>query len=204
MWPTRILLACVVLLAPMLVRAAPEPAVVTVGGASKGQLLIAAPRIDDPRFHHTVILMVQHDQGGALGIIINRPVEEHSLANLMAMIGAKDDGVHGKVLVFAGGPVEPWIGFILHSPEYERTGTVHIDEDLAMTSNPEILRDIGHDKGPRKRLVAFGYTGWGPGQLELEMARHDWYTAPADPNLVFDDDRKKLWQDAMAHRSSDL
>ncbi|MFI4987352.1 MAG: YqgE/AlgH family protein [Alphaproteobacteria bacterium] len=184
--------------------ATPDPGAAPEGASLAGQLLIASPEIGDPRFQHTVILMVRHNREGAFGIIINRPIEERSLASLLEAIGQSGAGVEGRVRIFAGGPVEPTIGFILHSGEYHGTGTVAIDGHVAMTSNPDILRDIGAHQGPQKSLVAFGYAGWGPGQLEGELQRHDWFTAPEDAKLIFDEDRDQLWDAAMARRTLDL
>ena len=169
-----------------------------------GQLLIASPTIGDPRFDRTVVLMVEHTRNGALGIVINLPLEERPLAGLLEMLGEKNPTATGKVRIFAGGPVQPTIGFVVHSAEYHRAGTIDIDGRVAMTSSREILLDIGHDRGPRKSLVAFGYAGWGPGQLEGELKRRAWYTAPADPQLVFDEDRAKVWDAAFARRTQDL
>ncbi len=169
-----------------------------------GQLLVASPDMDDPRFFHAVILIVQHSQDGALGIMINRPVGEESVAKLLDAGGQDAQGVSGSVQVFAGGPVEPWIGFVVHSAEYHRAQTIDIDGRVAVTSSPEVLRDIGHNAGPRKSLVAFGYAGWGPGQLENELAQHAWFTIPEDPKLVFDEDRKKVWDDAKARQTIPL
>ncbi len=169
-----------------------------------GQLLIASPSMGEAIFSRTVILIVLHNEDGALGIVINQPFEERSIASLLEGIGKKDPGVQGNVRIFAGGPMEPTIGFIVHSTDYHRPETLDIDGRIAMTSNPEVLRDIGHKKGPRKSLVAFGYTGWGPGQLEVELARHDWFTIPEDPKLIFDEDRKQIWNDAMARMGQPL
>ena len=184
--------------------AAPAPAAPAESPSLAGQLLIASPEMGDPRFRHTVILMVRHDSKGAFGIVINRPVEERSLASLLESIGESGKGVEGSVRVFAGGPVGVENGFILHTSDYHRPGTVDIDSHLAMTSSPAVLKDIAAHRGPAKSLIAFGYAGWGPGQLEGELARHDWATAPEDPKLVFDDDRDRLWDDAMARRTIDL
>ena len=173
-------------------------------GSLKGQLLIAAPEMDDPRFAHAVILMVQHDQGGALGIIINRPVGEMSNADLLKTIGTSGHPVDGKVRIFAGGPVELNVGFVLHSAEYRRPETQDIDGKVALTASPDVLRDIAEAKGPKKSLIAFGYAGWGPGQLESELMRHDWFVATEDPALVFDKDRALVWKDAMSRRSQSL
>jgi putative transcriptional regulator len=177
---------------------APEPTFL------RGQLLVASPDIGDPRFDYAVILLVRHDKSGAFGLIINRPIDERPLASLLEAIGEEAAGIEGRVLLFAGGPVQPEIGFVLHSTDYHRAGTLDIDGHVAMTSTREILSDIAHQKGPAKTLIAFGYSGWGPGQLESEIAQHGWFTAPADAKLIFDDGREKVWQDAMARRERPL
>ena len=169
-----------------------------------GQLLIASPNIGDPRFAQTVILMVKHDKDGAFGITINRPVGEKSIASLLEAPGEDVSDIEGTLSVFAGGPVQPELGFVVHSREYRRDETIEVDGHLAVTASRQILRDIGHKRGPEKSLFALGYAGWGPGQLEGELARHDWFTAPEDPKLIFDDDRANLWDDAMARRTRDL
>ena len=174
------------------------------GGSLAGQLLIASPEIGDPRFDHAVILMVRHNKEGAFGIIVNRPIEHRSLADLLREMGEHDTGIDGSIRVFAGGPVEPGIGFVVHSADYHRAETLDIDGRVAMTSSREILHDIGHHKGPLKFLVAFGYAGWGPGQLENELAQHGWFTSPEDSQLTFDDNRARVWETAMARRARDL
>jgi putative transcriptional regulator len=174
------------------------------GTSLAGQLLVATPEMSDPRFRHTVILMVQHNQDGALGVVINRPVEELPLAKLLNSLGLDSKGSQGNVRLFAGGPVQPEIGLIVHSTDYHRAGTIDIDGRVAMTTNPEVLRDIGHHQGPKQSLVAFGYAGWGPGQLENELALGGWFTEPEDPKLVFDVDRDKVWDEAMKHRTISL
>ena len=169
-----------------------------------GQLLIASPNIGDPRFAHTVILMVKHDKDGAFGITINRPVGEKSIASLLEAPGEDVSDIEATLSVFAGGPVQPELGFVVHSAEYRRDETIEVDEHVAMTASRQILRDIGHNHGPQKSLFALGYAGWGPGQLENELARRDWFTAPEEPKLIFDDDRANLWEDAMARRTREL
>ena len=169
-----------------------------------GQLLIAAPTIGDPRFAQTVILMVRHDKEGAFGIVINRPVGERSIAALLEATGHDDADVAGILRVFSGGPVQPELGFVVHSAEYRRAETVDVDGRVAMTASRQVLLDIGHSQGPEKSLFALGYAGWGPGQLEGELARHNWFTTPEEPKLVFDDDRGNLWEDAMARRTREL
>ena len=169
-----------------------------------GQLLVASPSMSDPRFQRTVILMVQHNRQGALGIVINRPVGERPLSDLMKMIGEKEAGAPGQVRLFAGGPVQLELGFVVHSAEYRQSETVAVDRHVAVTSSREILRDIANNKGPIKSLVAFGYAGWSPGQLEGELKGQFWVTAPVDPMLIFDEDREKVYDAAFARRTLDL
>jgi putative transcriptional regulator len=169
-----------------------------------GQLLIAAPNMGDPRFYQTVVLLVLHDRNGAMDIVVNRPLEERPLASLLEALGETATGVAGSVRIFAGGPVQPELGFVLHSAEYHRPDTVGIEGHLAMTSSREILRDIANGRSPKQSLVAFGYAGWGPGQLEGELAQRFWFTTPADANLVFEEARDRLWENAMTRRTQDL
>jgi putative transcriptional regulator len=169
-----------------------------------GQLLIAAPNMGDPRFYQTVVLLVLHDRNGAMGIVVNRPLDQRPLASLLEALGETTTGIVGSVRIFAGGPVQPELGFVLHSADYHKPETVVIDGHLAMTSSREILRDIANGGGPKQSLVAFGYAGWGPGQLEGELAQRLWFTTPADANLVFEEARDRLWENAMTRRTQDL
>jgi putative transcriptional regulator len=169
-----------------------------------GQLLVAVPGMPDPRFAGTVVLIVRQDKDGALGIVINRPVQERALAEVLGLLGEATQGIEGTVQIFAGGPVQRGIGFVLHSDDYHQNATIQVAKGIDLTSSPSILQDIGHRKGPNKVLVAFGYAGWAPGQLEREMADHAWATTTADSNLVFDEDRSRLWDVAWARRSISL
>ena len=167
-----------------------------------GQLLVADPSMSDPYFERTVILIVQHSPSGSVGIVINKPIGETSIASLFEALNQKGGDV--AVRVFSGGPVHPEAGFVVHSSDYRRPETVAVNDRLSMTSSLDILRDIGAKKGPAKILVAFGYTGWGPDQLEREIEMHAWGIAEADPALVFDEDRDKVWDDAWKHRTQNL
>jgi putative transcriptional regulator len=169
-----------------------------------GQLLVATPEMGDPRFARTVILMVRHDQSGAFGIVINRPLGEAPLANLLRAIGDKDTSTTENIRILAGGPVQPEVCVVVHSAEYRQPGTIGIDGKIAVTTTPDVLRDIASRRGPQKTLVALGYAGWAAGQLEDELKRNAWYLASQDPALVFDDDRDKVWEHAVARRTQDL
>jgi putative transcriptional regulator len=197
-------LATTLMLALWLDAAPPTAAQTPISGSLAGQLLVASPTMGDPRFAHTVILMVRHNKDGAFGIVINRPIGERPLAALLQLFGDNEPAVPGDVRIFAGGPVQPEAAFVVHSPDYHGAGTLDLNERAAVTSSREILRDIGHGKGPGKSLIAFGYAGWGPGQLEGELARRDWAIAPADSKLIYELDRDKVWDAAYAQRMQDL
>jgi putative transcriptional regulator len=199
------LMVAAMLFPAVVLRAAlPTPADVPQHNSLAGQLLIAAPAMSDPRFHQTVILMVRHDRDGAFGIVINRPVQERSLASLLAALGSNDVAPEGTIRIFAGGPVQPEMGFVVHSTDYRRPETLDIDGRVAVTASRDILRDIARKQGPKLSLLAFGYAGWGAGQLEGELQRRAWFTAPDDAALLFEYDRDKVWDEAMKRRTQDL
>jgi putative transcriptional regulator len=204
--------SALVLLATALLTIAANPASATEPGVepAAGELLIASAAIQDPRFHHSVILVLRHDEKGAFGIVINHPLTERPIAGLLAESGGQTDqdaqgrAIEGTIRVFLGGPVEPSYGFVIHSGEYRRPETLTLDIGVAMTATKDILRDIGRHQGPAKYLLALGYAGWGAGQLEGEIARHDWFTTPGEPDLVFDEERGQLWERALARRTREL
>ena len=162
-----------------------------------GQLLIASPSLPDP-FDHAVILLAQHDRNSALGIVINRPLGRRPIGKVLAALGADAEGVNDDVLIFLGGPVSPNVAFALHSAEYHGAHTLDIDGHVALSDAAGVLRDIGTGHGPKQSLIAFGYAGWAPGQLDDEIARGSWVAAPENPALVFNTDRAKVWTDALA------
>jgi putative transcriptional regulator len=167
-----------------------------------GQLLIASPSLRDP-FDHAVVFMVQHSREGALGIVINRPVAQRPIASLLEAAGMDASGIKDSVRVFLGGPVNRDVIFVLHSADYRIADTVDIDGHVSLSTTSDVLRDIGLGKGPSKSLVAFGYAGWSPSQLEDELAQGAWVTVSEDPALVFDDDRSKVWTDALARHKTE-
>ncbi len=190
--------AAIVVSASVLHAALPTAPDVSGPTSLTGQLLIASPALRDPPFDHAVILVAQHNRGGALGIVINRPLGRRPIASLLEAFGADASGVTESVRIFLGGPVNPEVGFVIHSADYHGADTTDIDGRVALSAAPAILRDIGLGKGPHKSLVALGYAGWAPSQLDDELAQGVWDTVPEDPALVFDDDRSKVWVDALA------
>jgi putative transcriptional regulator len=205
MWLVRPILALAALLALIAARspiAAQQPDEKFVSLA--GQFLVATPSMEDPRFARTVILIARHNKDGAFGLIINRPAAERPLSQLLEALGEKGSPVNGTVRLFAGGPVQPELGFVMHSPDYMGPQTLEVDGRVSVTMSLDILRDIATGKGPQKSLIMFGYAGWGSGQLEGEIARRSWTTVPADGKLIFDEGREKLWDIVYALRIQDL
>jgi putative transcriptional regulator len=198
-------LILIFVIAPAALFAAPsDPGGAPPPPSLRGQFLIATEAMRDPRFDHAVILMVSHDRHGAFGIVINRPLGEKPLVDILAAFGKKDTAATGNVPIFLGGPVQPEVSFVIHGTDYRRPDTHDIDSRLAATPSSVVLDDIARNQGPAKSLIVFGYAGWAPGQLENELSHHAWYTAPADPDIVFDGDREKVWERAAARRTQDL
>lgn len=163
-----------------------------------GQLLIAMPGMGDPRFETAVVYMCAHSPEGAMGLIVNKQINELMLTDLLDQLdiprghGADGIGVH------FGGPVENGRGFVLHSPDYASEGsTLEVDDQFGMTATRDILADIAKGAGPARRILALGYAGWGPGQLEGELAQNGWLTCEADPDIVFAGNNFGKWEAAL-------
>ena len=172
-----------------------------------GQLLIAAPQMPDPRFAQTVIYMLSHDAGGAMGLVINRAFGTGPLRVLLETLGVEAEeaeGAAGEVRLQYGGPVEPGRGFVLHSADYEGRSTRRLQRGLAVSFGSDVLVAMGDGRGPSKSVVVLGYAGWGPGQLESELARDDWLTATGDETLIFSPNLDTLWKRALGHAGQSL
>jgi len=168
-----------------------------------GQLLLSMPGMADPRFERVVIAMCVHDAESALGLIVNRVRDDIDVRSLLEQLDV-DPGIAPAVPVFAGGPVEPGRGFVLHSPEYEGQSTLSVAGRWALTATLDILRDIAAGKGPKRWLIALGYAGWGPGQLDEEMTRHGWFAVPGRSELLFDAPIESRWTSAFAGAGIDV
>jgi putative transcriptional regulator len=169
-----------------------------------GQLLVATPDMQDPRFARTVIYMIRHDVSGAQGLVINRPLGDIPLAVLLEYASMPSESVKGTVRLHSGGPVEALRIFVLHTGEYAGDRTLTVRDGIALTWDPDILSAIARGKGPRRVLFALGYAGWGPGQLEAEMKAGAWVRASADEALLFDTDYDSKWDRATARRKIDI
>ena len=165
-----------------------------------GRLLVAMPEMKDPRFVESVIYIVQHNHEGTLGLLINRPLMQAPIEDVI-----KGSGIDGKdgtreITVHYGGPVNPRQGFVLHSDDFVLENSKRVNDGIAMTSDPRIVREISIGKGPRQFLLMIGYAGWAPGQLEEEIKAKSWFLIPADRELIFDKKIEQKWQRALDKR----
>ena len=162
-----------------------------------GQLLIAMPSMSDERFARTVIYMCAHSPEGAMGLVLNQVLESLSFRDLLEQLEIEEVDPDRMIPIHFGGPVESGRGFVLHTADYTQEATLNIGNDMALTATMDILKAIAKGNGPRRSLLALGYAGWGPGQLESEIRANGWLQVPADKDLVFDNDFSKKWERAI-------
>lgn len=171
-----------------------------------GHLLISMPGMSDPRFADSVVFLCAHSPDGAMGLVINRVLPELSFADMLDQLGISGDSATERPVCF-GGPVETSRGFVLHERHFapprakgtkKGDGYMTIGADFAMSSTIDVLELIAKGEGPQQALVMLGYAGWGPQQLEAEIALNGWLTCPASPELVFGPDMDRKWEAALA------
>jgi len=163
-----------------------------------GQLLVAMPQMSDPFFDHSVVYLCAHSlEDGAMGLVINKTIDAFTLDQLYAQLKI-EPAAHSNQPVHFGGPVAPGQGFVLHSTDYREESTLGLGEDFAMTATLDILHARSKGEGPRQGLVALGYAGWSPGQLEAEIQANGWLLVAADPSLVFETEDDRKWHLALA------
>jgi len=164
-----------------------------------GQILIAMPSMRDPRFERSLVYLCAHSAEGAMGIVVNREAGDLTLSDLFGTLEIPLGAALRAVHVRYGGPVEPGRGFVLHSSDYESPeATMQVDEQISMTATLDILHAMGAGHGPRDAIVALGYAGWAPGQLEDELRQNGWLTCDADRELLFGDEQGPKWERALA------
>ncbi|WP_374375371.1 YqgE/AlgH family protein [Dongia sp.] len=163
-------------------------------GFMTGQLLVAMPQMRDARFTRTVIYLCAHTDDGAMGLVVNRLVGALTFPDLLSQLGIDTAGNTEHIRIRSGGPVETGRGFVLHSTDYVDDATLQVGGEIGLTATLDILRDIAEGHGPRRSLLALGYAGWGPGQLDAEMQANAWLNVPPDEELVFDDNLNDKWE----------
>ncbi len=166
--------------------------------------LIAMPNLCDPNFFHTVTYICMHNEEGAMGIVINRPMDVDLGDVLEHMEIEADDPRANRLPIFEGGPVQRERGFVIHQPAGQWDAMLTISEDLGITTSRDILNAIANGRGPNKVLIALGYAGWGAGQLEQEMAENAWLSTPADQHIIFNTPPEQRWQAAASRLGVDL
>ncbi len=168
------------------------------------QLLVALPALDDPHFARSVALICQHDDDGAMGVVVNRS-SEYTLGDVFEQMGIEvaDADLRGQP-VLAGGPVHPERGFVLHDGDHGWDSSLSIADGLFVTTSRDVLEAMARGDGPARATVALGCAGWGAGQLEHELTEHSWLTVPADAELLFNTPLDDRWQAAAGRIGVDM
>ena len=156
------------------------------------QFLVAMPGLEDSNFNHSVTLLCEHFEKGALGLVINRPTDLH-LSEMLDQMGVERERMSGDPIVYWGGPVQPERGFVVHSGPGTWDSTLRLDEDLYITTSRDVLGAIGRGEGPDRYMVALGYAGWGEGQLESEIMSNSWLNTPVDRAVLFGTPAPDRW-----------
>jgi putative transcriptional regulator len=173
-------------------------------GYLEGQLLIAMPQMSDPRFERTVIYLCAHSAAGAMGLVVNRALDHISFPELLNQLGIEVPTIEQQIVVQFGGPVESGRGFVLHTAEYVQESTLVVNADIALTATVDVLKAMAAGSGPRHSLLALGYAGWAPGQLDAEIQANGWLHATPDDQLIFGPDLDGKWPQAMAKAGVDV
>jgi putative transcriptional regulator len=175
-------------------------------GYLDGQLLVAMPVMSDPRFARSVIYLCAHSEDGAMGLVINQRASHISFPDLLERLGIVPAAPEGQLAngirdmsIHVGGPVETGRGFVLHSSDYfANDSTLPIEDGVCLTATIDILKAIAAGRGPDRAILALGYAGWSPGQLESEIHANGWLNCPADLDLIFDPDIDAKYRRALA------
>ncbi len=167
-------------------------------GYLTGHLLIAMPQMQDPRFARSVVYLCAHTGDGAMGLVVNKLVDNVTFPDLLEQLNIRTGAIDKEIRIHFGGPVETGRGFVLHSADYVQDATLVVDRNVALTATVDILKSIAEGGGPNQSLLALGYAGWAPGQLELEIQANGWLSVGADPDLVFGPGLDDKWARAMA------
>jgi len=167
-------------------------------GYLAGQMLIAMPQMQDPRFARTVVYLCAHTAEGAMGLVVNRLFNALTFPDLLEQLDITPTVACDPIRVHFGGPVESGRGFVLHTADYCQETTLMVDKEVGLTATVDVLRAIADGSGPSKSLLALGYSGWNAGQLDSEILENAWLNVPADPELLFGTELDHKWERALA------
>lgn len=173
-------------------------------GYLTGRLLVATPGVNDGCFDKSVIYLCEHTPAGAMGVVINRPIANIRLGEILRSLSINTERDVGDLPVYFGGPVESHRGFVLHSSDRMLEDSVLGADGMAVTANVGILRGIAEGNGPRQGILLLGYAGWGEGQLEQELESGHWIIVPATRELVFETENEMKWTLAAASQGVDI
>lgn len=163
-----------------------------------GTLLVAMPGMGDPRFEQAVIYLCAHSEEGAMGLIVNKPTPEVQFSDLLGQLEIASGPDTRDIRIYYGGPVEGARGFVLHTADFESEGaTMAVDDGIGLTATLDVLEELAKGRGPKSSLLALGYSGWGPGQLEDEIAENGWLTCAARSDIVFGRANEHKWSAAL-------
>lgn len=176
----------------------------TMGGWLEGQLLVATPQVQGDFFSQSVIYLFAHNSEGAMGLVINKPLDQIHSSEVLEQLGIEPSPAMSELSVMHGGPVEEQRGFILHTTDYATDSSLSHENGLSVTASAAILRDIAQGNGPRRRMLLLGYAGWQAGQLEAEMEQNSWISVPASPSLVFSQGHDEKWSLAAGSLGIDM
>ena len=170
------------------------------------QFLVAMPELEDPNFSRTVTLICQHDENGALGVIINRTVNSLSINDVLDQFSLPkpESGCIGHQPIYVGGPVHNELGLVLHRGLGNWQSTLNVGGQLGLTSSRDVLEAIAHSGGPDDCLLVLGYAGWGVGQLDFEIQQNAWLTVPADSRIIFEVEVEQRWAQAATSLGVDI
>ena len=166
--------------------------------------IIAMPSLADDNFNHTVTYICEHNENGSFGIVINRITDVTLDEVIHQMEIESSNSTTHDTFIYHGGPVQQERGFILHRPLGEWNSSLKINDQMALTTSRDIIEAIAHDEGPEQSMIALGYAGWSPGQLEQEIADNTWLNCPAEEQIIFDIPAEKRWQAAADLLGIDL
>jgi len=169
-----------------------------------GKFLISLPKLDDECFRQSVVYLCSHGKEGAMGFVVNKKLKDFSFADLAVPLPFSQSLNLEELFLYQGGPVEKIRGFVLHSAEYKKPGTYQVSDQIAVSSNLDVLKDIAYGIGPHENLVALGYSAWAPNQLEREILDNDWLITEASNELLFHTPDELKWQRAMDETRIDL
>ena len=169
----------------------------TETGYLDGHLLVAMPTMSDPPFARTVIYLCAHTADGAMGLVVNKLLDSPTFPDLLKQLGIQTSNMDDEIRVHFGGPVESARGFVLHSTDYMHDASMIVDGNIALTTTVDVLKAMADGMGPHRHLLALGYAGWAPGQLDAEIQANGWLLCPADENLVFGTDVISKWSQAV-------